>query len=470
MPIVNGIYTELDLSDALSAVIASAPSSIVFSPGNPPELVLANMFAENNVLVDAYIGETLAALMSPVGAMIDLQNPNNPRNAAIATIGILKLSQSTGSSIAVPANTVFTASTGQQYTNGASAFTLASGTPYYAQVTCTVTGIGGNIPAGLTFTAAGLSSVTITNPITWTNGADAETDAQYLQRTILEKTEYGSQMASVAVEQALKKIYTAARMYVNSSVNASVSPIPVPGNGYNCVVLTPNGVLENAAIMASIFTTLSTYLEFVNSQNVNSKNSGGNITHQVLGGTVYDADEPQSYYYTAAQNVTATIAAVINVRFAVGTDATERLSQSVDFATYFINRLMSFFSGVAGTTNITFTSDQYVNTVTAVSIAASSGSIDPIAPQFGMSEMNALVSDSTTRNLTPQLLYDSTATLSLTLNPNVTGESSVNMTLTSTKQFINFRTDTLFSDSTSWFDRFMSLNPANISVTVVDIS
>ena len=108
MGIINGVYTELTFSDALADVIDNAPSSLVFAPGNPPELVLANMFAEANVKVDTTIGETLAALMSPVGAMIDLQNPNNPRNPAIATVGTLKLTNSSGSTVVVAPNTIFT--------------------------------------------------------------------------------------------------------------------------------------------------------------------------------------------------------------------------------------------------------------------------------------------------------------------------------------------------------------------------
>ena len=470
MSIINGVYTKLVLTDVLSAVIADAPG-IVFAPGNPPELIIANMLAQAEVDCDTNNGETLAALMTPVGAMIDLQNPNNPRQGAIATIGTLKLSQSTGSPIAIPANTIFTASNGGTYTNGATAFTVVSGVPYYSQVTCTVPGIGGNIPAGLTFTALGNSNITMTNPITWVNGADAETDIVYSQRLTKEKTGYGALAASAATETALQKLYTATQIYVNSAVNASTTPVPLPGNGYNVVVLTPNGILENAAIMAGIFSVLNANLELVNAEASSSVNGGGFTTHKVLSGTVYDGGVPLAYYYTAAQNVAATITASINVRFTAGTDATERLAQSVDFATYFINRLMSFFSGVAGNTTIIFTNDAAVSTDTVVAIAASGGVVDPIAPQFGIAEINALATDSTTRTLTPQLMYDSTGSLTMVLNPGVTGEASITMTLGSpTNEFVNFETGSLFTDGTSWFDRFMSLNPASISVTVVDIS
>ena len=64
MPITNGIYTELTFDDALKNIVDDAPASIVFSPGNPPELVLANMFAQGEALSDQFIGETLATMMT----------------------------------------------------------------------------------------------------------------------------------------------------------------------------------------------------------------------------------------------------------------------------------------------------------------------------------------------------------------------------------------------------------------------
>ena len=465
MPIENGIYTELTFDDALTDIINDAPDSIVFAPGNPPELVLANMFAEARVKVDTEIGNTLAALMSPVGSMIDLQNPNNPRRQATATIGTLKIVNTSGSPQTINPDTLFTASTGQQYAFGMSSLVIAAGGTGYASVTAVTPGIGGNIPANRVFTAAGYSDLTITNPVMWSNGCDAESDARYYQRVTLAKTEYGSQVTSVAAENELKKIYPAARIYANKSVVAEEHPVPVPGNGYNCVVMTPNGIYENAAIMADIFTILSNRFEFVNSQNV------GDARHVVMSGTVYVSEVPQAYYFTVAQNIDATITATINVRFVNGTHATERVSQAVDFATFFIRRLMSYLSGVDGTTNITFIDADDVSTVIPVAIAADPGAIDPIAPAFGIAAIRDLVSDASTRSLTPQLIYDSTTALTLTMNPNVSGESSVTMSLDSGGiTFIDFRADALFSDNTSWFDRSMTLDPAQISITVRDVS
>lgn len=472
MPITNGVYTPLTFDEALTSIISNAPAALKFAPGNPPELIIANMFAQSRVAVDESIGMALAAIMTPVGSLIDLLNLNNPRKAAVATTGTIKMTNATAAPITVPPNTIITSASGQQYLTGLSSVTVPNGASVYTTVTCHEKGIAGNLPADMSFTADGLA-LTITNPIGWFNGLDDETDSQYLQRVTLEKTEYGVQTGSVAAETDIAEFYTAVRMYTNKSANSSTDPVPIPGNGYNCVVLTPNGVLENAAIMAQIFAVLSTRLEFVNAQNLNSENAGHHITHQVLSGTVYTSDIPQAYYYTAAQNIEATITAEINVIFSDGTDVSERLVQAVDFATFFIERLTGFFSGVAGSTDVTFVDNSTspaTITVTPIDIAANPGQGHIIAPTFCVAQINALVSDSTTRNLTPQLLYESTATLSIVLDTGVTDETPVTLTLVSATQFIDFKKDVLFSDGTSWYDRLMVLDPTKISVTITDVT
>ena len=118
MPVKNGVYTPLTLDTALNEIIAAAPSSIVFAPGNPPELILANMFAQASVDIDENSGEIMALFMSPVGAMIDLMNPSNPRKEAIAASGYVVVTNPTASPITIPANTILTAATGQQYQTG----------------------------------------------------------------------------------------------------------------------------------------------------------------------------------------------------------------------------------------------------------------------------------------------------------------------------------------------------------------
>lgn len=465
MPLVNGVFVPLTLSEALEQIIDAAPASIQFSPGNPPELILANMFAQASVLIDEDAGALLAALMSPTGALIDLQNPNNPRRSAKATSGYLVLTNATGADIVAPIDTEFTASTGQKYTIGATTVTVPANGTAEAVVTAVETGIGGNIPANRTFTAAGLD-LTAVNPLPWLDGYNDESDALYLQRVIQEKSEYGAQVGSVAAETELKKYYSAARFYINKSTAGQLDPVPLPGNGYNCVVRTPNGPNAPALEIAQIFDVLSRRFEFVNAQNE------GSATHPVLGGTVYVSGTPQNYFFTPAQAVDMTITATIYVRFADGTKQSEKISQANDFAAYFIRRLMSFFSGVDGSSTIVFEQDEYeYPTETAIDFAGDVGQTDPIAPIFGIAQIRDLVSDLSTKKNTPQLFYDSCPSLEIVLDAGVEYETPVTMSLDPyDRQFINFRDDVLFSDDTSWFDRFAFVAPEKVFVTVREIN
>lgn len=474
MPIVDGVYVPLTFEDALELVINAAPATIQFAPGNPPELILANMFAQAEVIGDHENGAILAALMSPVGAMIDMLNPNNPRCGIITTTGYLQLENFTGAIISVPAGTIFTASSGQTYSIGNGTVDVPAAIDEYTPgvAYCTVTaveaGSGGNIPANRTFTASGLD-LTVINPLPWLNGAERESDALYLNRTIQEKTEAGSQVASVAAETEIKKYYSAARMYINKSTAGSTDPIPLPGNGYNLVVRNPNGPLAPALEIQTIFDVLSRRFEFVNSQNL------GTDTHPVLGGTVYVSGVPQLYFFTPAQAVDFQLNVVINVRFASFTKDSEKITQANDFATYFIRRLMAFFSGVSGSTTVTFNGlDEYESPLppveTEIELSADIGQTDPIAPIFGIAQVRDLVSDLNTKKNTPQLFYDSAPVCTLILDPNVEGEDPVLMSLEEyDRQFIDFQKDVLFTDDTSWFDRYTFINPENITVTVQEI-
>ena len=461
MPIENGIYTELSFEDALANIINDAPASIVFSPGNPPELVLANMFAQGDVNVDQFIGETLAAMMSPTGSNIDLLNPNNPRNLAKAASGYVYVTNSDPNPIAIAINTLVRAASGQEYSVGVSSFIIPGSGSAYIYVTCTETGIGGNIPAGQTFAIIGYSSLSGVNSVPFLNGAPLESDAIYLNRVTSEKTEYGSQNGSVAVETELKKYFADARMYVNPSATAKTVPVPVPASGYNCVVLVPNGVLSTPEDIAQVFLTLSERLEFINAQSL------GDARHVVLSGTTYTSQIPVSYFFTVAQPVETTLHAVINVRASSLADRTELISQANGFAKAFIDRLVKLFTGINGSMSVTYHDGVEADVVTAIAIAGSNSFANSIAPAFGIATINSLVCDIDTISDTPQILYDSVNTLSMIIDPGVVGESAVTLSLDSgATKFIDFKKDALFSDSSSWFDRYLFIDPTNITITV----
>lgn len=465
MPIINGVFTPLTLETALSQVIADAPASIVFSPGNPPELILATMFAQAAVYVDENEGELMALFMSPVGAMIDAMNPNNPRKAAIYASGYITITNSTAIAAVIPVNTIVTAPNGQQYTItiGGTVPAKVGGTngTLNLPVAAVDSGIVSNIPANQAFTIDGFSSLTALNPLPFLNGAAAESDAIYLNRIISERTEYGTQNGSVAVETEIKKYYPDAYMYVNNTGVALSDPVPVPANGYNLVVKTPSGILADGYEIAPALNILASRLEFINSQNV------GSTFHTVLSGSVLNSGVPLSYYFTCAQPVDTTIAMQINIRASSNATEAELISQANSFAAAFLNRLMTMFSGISGSTDVTYNDGIHTPVVTAVDITGSESQSGTIAPQFGIGTIEALVNDLSTMKNTPQILFDAVDSMTITIDPQVLGESPIVLTIGGATTFIDFKNDQLFSDYTSFYDRFMFIDPANITITMV---
>jgi len=343
-----------------------------------------------------------------------------------------------------------------------SSFVIPGSGSAYIFVTCTETGIGGNIPAGRTFTVAGYTDLSGENTLPFLNGAAAESDAAYLNRVTAEKTEYGSQGGSVAVETALKAIYADARMYVNPSATALTIPCPVPASGYNVVVLVPNGVLSVAEDLTQIFQILSERLEFINAQNL------GDALHVVMSGTVYTSEIPVSYFFTVAQPVDTTLDVIINVRASSMAERSELITQANSFAALFINRLITRFSGINGTMTVTYSDGDGDDVKTDVDIAGSASLAGSIAPVFGIAMLQALVYDMDAISDTPQILFDSVDTLEMTIDPLEGGEAAVVLSLDSgMTKFIDFKNDALFSDGSSWYDRYLFIDPENVSIKIV---
>jgi hypothetical protein len=104
---------------------------------------------------------------------------------------------------------------------------------------------------------------------------------------------------------------------------------------------------------------------------------------------------------------------------------------------------------------------------TDIDIAGSATLAGSIAPAFGIATIQSLVCDIDTIADTPQILYDSVDTLDMVIDPDTEGEASVTLSLESSMtKFIDFKNDALFSDSSSWYDRYLFIDPANITITV----
>jgi len=82
--------------------------------------------------------------------------------------------------------------------------------------------------------------------------------------------------------------------------------------------------------------------------------------------------------------------------------------------------------------------------------------------------IQALIFDLNAAADTPQILFDSVDTLEIVIDPDVEGEAAVTLSLDSgLTKFINFKNDALFSDNTSWFDRYMFIDPENVTIKIV---
>jgi hypothetical protein len=175
---------------------------------------------------------------------------------------------------------------------------------------------------------------------------------------------------------------------------------------------------------------------------------------------------PLSYYFTTAQAVDTTIDITIKIRASENATTAELITQANDFAVYFINRLMSMFSGINGNTDVVY--DDGINSpvTTSIAISGTSAQSGTIAPQFGIGTIEAMVSDLDTMANTPLIIFDNVSTLNITVDPQVLGESPIVLSIGGYTTFIDFKNDALFSDNTSFFDRFMFIDPAKISVTL----
>jgi len=193
----------------------------------------------------------------------------------------------------------------------------------------------------------------------------------------------------------------------------------------------------------------------------------GDALHVVMSGIVYTSGIPMVYFFTVAQPVVTALDAVINVRASSLAERSELIAQANSFAKSFIDRLVTIFSGVNGTAVVTYSDGVEDDVDTDIDIAGSATLAGSIAPAFGIATIQSLVCDIDTIADTPQILYDSVDTLDMVIDPDTEGEASVTLSLESSMtKFIDFKNDALFSDSSSWYDRYLFIDPANITITV----
>lgn len=465
----NGKYTQLTLNDALVLTLADAATAGIDVPSGSVEDQINNWLAESLVDSDAAMYALYVKMFNPTGSDIDLQNPGTPRLAATVSSGFLKIDNTLNPSpLDIAANSTFTAPNGNAYTNGSFTYAITGGQVGYVSVTSKLTGKAQNLPANQTFTSS--YSVPITNTQPFVTGTDNETDAEYISRLVYLKTNNTSVAATPAAIKELLNYYSAARIYVNNTSLDTITPVPIPSNGYVAVVLFPSGTAASALEISNAITILSNRFEFGNALKTST------TLHPLLSGTIYTGTFPQVYTAAVAQAVKTTINVAVSVSFAAGTDISEKSILATAFASQFVQNLLNFYGGSAGTFHLTFQgvgSPTPSPVVSTPSVLAAAGIISKIGPVIAVEQVRAFISDEANAQNTPGLNYLSCTALTTVLDPQQGGEVTHTLNIAApaggSVSVIDFVHDALFSDSTSWYDRYIYLDPSLITVTVNEI-
>jgi hypothetical protein len=460
----NGIYTELTLGDALSIVLNEPVNPGIEILTGSVEEQIANWLAQTLVESDSAQYALYVKQFNPTGSDIDLQNPGTPRLQPTRSQGYLEI-DNTGEAEPLPIgqDQIFTAPNGNTYSNGSTLATIPAGQKGFISVTSLETGKNQNLPAFLSFTGL---PVPVTNPQPFVTGMDRESDSQYISRLIFLKTNNTSEQATPAAVKELLQFYKAARFYVNNTANNFDTPVPVPTGGYVCSVLFPSGVNAGAEEIQNAIRILASRFEFGNILTAST------LQHPLITGVIFTGTFPQSFTIAPAQAVQVTLTANLLVSFSAGTTDEEKLVLAESFATSFVQNLIDFYGGSAGQYNLEFqlTGSPLPDPVNETpTVIASEGTIK-IAPVVSVEQIRSFVSDN--ESVVPNLNYLECDELEVEFDPLVAGEPSHTLSINApsggTVPVINFVTDELFTDDTSWYDRYIFLDPNLISITVTE--
>lgn len=466
----NGKYTVLSLSEAQTITLAEAATAGVEVPSGSAEDQINNWQAQQFVQQDGALYALYVKMFNPTGTDIDLQNPGTPRLQPGTASGYLELNNTGGGSpVNVGGNTMFTAPNGNVYTNGGAIVTVDAGETGFVNVVSVLEGKAQNLPADQSFSSIPDIVIPITNPQPFVDGRDLETDTEYLSRLVYLRTNNTSQQATPAAVKELLTFYPAARFYINNTSNDLVTPVPVPTGGYVSVIILPSGPESGPEEIANAVNVLAARFEFGNILNIST------TLHPIITGIIYTGTFPQVFAIAPAQVVEFTLTAELSVSFATGTDSSEKSILAAAFAVQFVQNLVNFYGGAAGDFNMTFqeagspTPDPVVSTqpVLAANIP------NFIAPVVAIEQIRAFISDEKTTAQLANMHYLTCDALEVVLDTQESGESPVTLDIDApsggTVAVVDFVNDALFTDDTSWYDRYLFLDPSLITITVNEV-
>lgn len=460
----NGKYTQLTLDQARTIILAKAAAAGVTVLAGSVEDQIKEWLAQAYVEIDSNLYAVIVKEFTPTGSDLDLQNPGFPRLQPSVSSGYLQIHNGTAGSLSFPTGTIFSAPNGHTYTNPTAIVTVAPGQTGFLSVQSVSTGAAQNLPAGQTFT--GGPGGTITNPQPMTGGQDLESDSSYFNRITYYKSTNASQQATVAARKELLQYYQDARLYVNSSNNGLAVPVPLPSFGLNPVVLFASGIHAGPEETQKAIDILTSRFEFAN---LNSFNSS---LHPIIQGSSYSGIFPQAYSITVAQAVTTYVTAQLSVSFIPQTLPAQKLNLAQNFATAFAQRLVDLLSGAAGNIDFAFTPSGGPTTGYSVPVVASATG-PSIAPFVSIEAIRGLITGANSAGDFGGMELLSCDNLNVEFDPNEYEQSPIILSIFApyegTLSKVDFVLDSLFTDGTSWFDRYIFLDPSKISISIVEV-
>lgn len=461
----NGKLQSIDIDTAREKVLELGRLAGLEIPVGSVEYVLSEYLAKVYLEIDTSVFLSIMKFLYPTKEDIDIQNPGIARLQAKKANGYLKLDNTLGVINAViPLNSTIFASNGLEYKNTLAAVNVLPGQIGYFYIESVDSGSNTNLPQNQIFT---FSTYDIKNPQPLAGGRNLETDSEYWNRIIYLKTNLASEQTSIVITNALLKHYLDAKIFVNNLNNANITPIPIPANGYNCAVILPSGTLAPAHELQKAIETLVSFAEFVGVNNVSTPN------HPIIFGISFSGVFPISYSISPVQAVKTTLELTVKVRFDLSIVTNdEKQILALQFANNFINRLLATFYSNDGNYNYNFTplSGSPINLAIPVK-----GVVKPsnnIAPTVSIEAIRSIIYDQSDSVSIKGLQYRKCESLTVEFDPLVLGEPihtiSVNAPTDGNLLIVDFAKDSLFSDGSSYFDRWINLDPALLSVSVIE--
>lgn len=461
----NGQYTKLDRDGSLELArdwLVTAGFSI--ATGSVEEqMQFALAAAAEKYDVEQY--KNYQKYLTPTASDIDLLATGVPRYEAKKASGYVRLKNETKAAVTVAAESTLTAATGAKFKTEKKAITIAAGASDYLAITADQAGLDGNVIKDVEFSSD--YELKITNPQPITNGRNKETDLEYRTRMTERTANISLPISTTVILQNLKKHYADARLYINNQSTAIGTPVPIPANGYSAIILTESGVTAEGRELAAAFNELSLGLQFLNSEQKSTK------THKILSGTVYSANTPLEYRVGIAQSVEFILVANIDVSFYRQASELEKEDLSSEFGRRFLQNLIDLFGGTGKKINIKYQSiaSGATNKNKEIELKPSVGKLAKIAPSFSLEQIRALILDASGIGPAGRIKYEAVQKLQVKLDSELAGESvkTLDSSDAHTPDSVDFSRTVKFSDNTSWYDRYMFLDPAKLSVTIREV-